>query len=467
MSEMMRSQAQDTLSALGLGSEEYDEVTPEVLEEAENIEIEMKNSIESVNRKEMNEQKFDKTAFNFRKQLTPSELEAVVRAAPELAEQMVDNFSFIIEFGSDVLDNVNSINARLLDEQKDIELPEADIIVNGILREIDGYSAKYSDPKMKNFFEKLSKKMRGTKYNLKSMIRDAKSISDRMALTEKEIMKMEIKLRDNVSRGHELRETTIETLSDIVKVLAIFEEIIEVSRAVALKMDTAILASEAEGEDAEVIYEGEKYTVQELREMQIQRVDALGEIEKTWFAWRQKFFLYNVNVTATRNIINASFGLQRTCQRVRVDAIPAARSQLVVWQQAEQARQGAEMTERVNSGVDRLIRESAQGTAEAVKQVLDANQRSMLSEETILAVTESLKDQFNSMIVAEREGRAIRSRNLKVIQQSEIAIGTASDLARTEMLESAMEIVRADSNIVNKKDNDEILSKLGVTANKK
>lgn len=405
---------------------------------------------------------YDETAFKFRKQLTDLELKAVQKAAPGLSEKMVEDFNYIITFGSDVLDNINAINSRLLSEQKDVEIPEADVMVNGILRELDGYSAKYSNPKMKNFIDRMMEKMKGSTYTLKTMVRDAKPIADKMDIAQKEIYKIELKLRDNVTRGHELRNVTIETLTEIVKILAIFEEVIEVTRVVALYMESVLSKAAAQGEDAPVSWDDKTYTVNEFREIYAQQASALGEIEKTWFAWRQKFFLYTTNVVATRNIINSSFGLQRTCMRVRVDAIPAARSQLVVWQQAEQARQGAQMAEKVNEGVDRLIRDAATGTASAVEAVAKANQRSMLSEETIMAVTDSLRDQFTSMVTAEREGRAIRARNLAVIQSSESAIKVASDEARKELIESAMEIVRADAKISDQKDTDDVLSKLNV-----
>ena len=429
------------------------------LEEPTTIE----EQVQEVTTDEVNQASFDNSAFKFRKQLSEKELTAVEASAPKISEKMVNDFNYIISFGSDVLDEINSINSRLLDEQKDVEIPEADAIVNNVLRELDGYSAKYGNPKLKNFIERMVEKMKGSTYTLKTMVRDAKPIAEKLDLAQKEIYKMELKLRDNVNRGHELRNATIKTLTDIVKILAIFEEVIEVTRVNALKMDETLNEAAKNGEDAEVKWEGETYTVNEFREIHAQYASALGEIEKTWFAWRQKFFLYTTNVVATRNIINSSFGLQRTCMRVRSDAIPAARSQLVVWQQAEQARQGAEMAERVNKGVDKLINDAAVGTATAVDEISAANQRNMLSEETILAVTDSLRNQFKSMVDAEREGRAVRARNLAVIQQSEAVLKTASDDARREMIENAMEVVRADANVGNKKDTDEVLTKLGVT----
>ena len=157
-----------------------------------------------------------------------------------------------------------------------------------------------------------------------------------------------------------------------------------------------------------------------------------------------------------------SFGLQRTCQRVRVDAIPAARSQLVVWQQAEKGRQGARMAESANAGVDRLLAGAAQGTAEAVSEVADANQRAMVSEETIIKIADGIRDQFTAIVEAEKNGRAIRESSLKVIQQSEKAIREASEEAQSALIANAMNAVRQDSETIRKYDTKNVLNQLGV-----
>lgn len=404
----------------------------------------------------------EKASLKFRSQLSPEDLKAVESSAPALVKKFVNNYSSIIDFGSEVMENVNNINSRLLDEQKDTEIPEADAIVNGILKEIDGYSAKYSDPKLKNFISKMFLKVKGTGYTLKSMIRDSQPIANKLDIASGQLQKMENELRDNVIRGHELRKATLKALNDMVKILAVFEEVIDVSRQTSLQMDTALKNAHKGGDDSIIQWDNKSYTIEEFKEIFENQTSSLGEIEKTWFAWRQKFFLYGANVTATRNIINMSFGLQRTCQRVRVDAIPAARNQLVVWQQAEKGRQGAHMAENANRGVDRLLAGSSQGTADAVAEIATANQRSMVSEDTIMKITDGIRDQFTSIVEAEKNGREIRERSLKVIQQSESAIQQASEDAQTALIENAMISVRNDADAIKKHDTKNVLDQLGV-----
>lgn len=431
------------------------EVEVEVAEETQ-----LQHDATEANEQELNAKNPDDTSIKFRNQLDEEDLAAVKEASPKLASRMTKDYSFIIDFGQEVMEELDSVSNRMLEEQKKIEIPEADQAVNGILKELDGYSAKYSDPKLKNLFSKIAEKFRGSTYTLKNMVRDAKPISDKLDIAKSEIFKMELKLQDNVRRGHELRKTTMKTVDNMVRVLAIFEEVIEISRAKAVEMENKLNMAEASGEDAVIVWEDKKYTIEEFREVLQNQVSALGEMEKTWFAWRQKFFMYNANITASRNIINTSIGLLRTCHRVRTDAIPAAKHQITVWQQAELAHQGAQMAERANAGVDRLVSGASKGMADAVEASAEANQRAMLSEDTITQMTQDLQRQFKAIVDSEQKGRAMRSRNLEVMEASEKTIAAASEEARKQLLANAMEVVRQNSRESNQNDTDNVLGNL-------
>lgn len=429
--------------------------TVEVVEETS-----LEHEINHADAEEFKVKKPEDTSIKFRNQLDAKDLEAVQKAAPDLAKRMVKDYTFIIDFGSEVMEELDSVSSRMLEEQKGIKLPEADQAVNGILKELDGYSAKYADPKTRNFFNKIIEKFKGSTYTIKNMVRDAKPLADKLEIAKAEIYQMELKLQDNVRRGHELRKTTIKTVDNLVKVLALFEEIIDITRQDALAMDNKRIAAEAQGPDTVITWEDRKYTIEEFNEVLQNQVSALGEMEKTWFAWRQKFFIYTANISAIRNIVTTSIGLLRTCHRVRTDAIPAAKHQITAWQQAELANQGAEMANRANEGVDRLIAGASKGMADAVAKGAEANQRPMLSENTIVSITEDLKRQFTSMVEAENKGREVRARNLDIMVKSEQAIAQASEEARQALLENAMAVVRDNTTESNKEDTQDILSML-------
>lgn len=423
-------------------------------------ETKIEKEISQADLAEFDNHKPDETSIKFRNQLSEEDLATVVKAAPGLSESMVKDYSKIIDFGSEVMEDLDKVSSRMLEEQKGASIPEADKMVNGIMRELDGYQAKYGDPKTRKFLTNLLRRIKGSTYTVKNMVRDAKPITDKLDMVKGEIYEMELKLRDNVARGNELRKVTVKTIDDVVKVLALFEEIIEVTRADALEMEDKINIAKAQGDDSVIMWKDEKYTIEEFNNVLENQVTALGEMEKTWFAWRQKFFIYTANVSAIRNIVNISIGLQRTCRRVQTDAIPAAKHQIAAWQQAEIANQGAQMANRANEGVDKLIAGASKGMADAVEAGAEANQKSMVSDQTILSITEDLKRQFTAIVESEKKGREARAKTLELIEASEKVISEASEDSRKQLIENAMAVIREDNAATNKKDADDVLAQL-------
>lgn len=438
-----------------------DTLTKETQVEVEDVqESKIERDVSTVDEAEFDNHKPEETSIKFRNRLEPEDLETIVKAAPGLSASMVKDYTRIIDFGSEVMEDLNKVSSRMLEEQKGTAIPEADKMVNGILRELDGYQAKYGDPKTRNFLTNLIHRVKGSTYTVKNMVRDSKPIVDKLNIVYGEIYEMELKLKDNVSRGNELRKVTAKTIDDLVKVLALFEEIIEVTRRDALEMEDKMNVAKSQGPDSVITWNDEKFTIEEFNNVLENQVTALGEMEKTWFAWRQKFFIYTANVASIRNIVNISIGLQRTCRRVRTDAIPAAKHQITAWQQAEMANQGAQMANRANEGVDKLISGASKGMADAVEAGAYANQKPMMSEETVISITENLKRQFTSIVESEKQGRAVRAKSLEIMTASEKAIKDASEQARKELIENAMAVVRADSEAMNKKDTDDVLAQL-------
>lgn len=432
------------------------EVEVDVLEESK-----IENEVKNADNEELNNHNPNDTSIKFRNQLDKEDLKTVQDAAPGLSASMVKDYTLILNFGSEVVQELDQVSSRMLEEQKGTAIPEADKMVNGILRELDGYQAKYGDPKTRNFLNKLMERIKGSTYTVKNMVRDSKPIVDKLDKVAAEIYEMELKLRENVLRGNELRKTTSKTISNLVKVLALFEEIIEVTRMDALEMEDKLTAAKAQGEDSVIVWDDKKFTIEQFQNVIENQVTALGEMEKTWFSWRQKFFIYTANVAAIRNIVNISVGLQRTCHRVRTSAITSAKHQLTAWQQAELASQGAKMADRANEGVDRLIAGASKGMADAVEAGAYANQKPMMSEETIVSMTADLKRQFTAIVESEQHGRTVRAKNLEIMTASEKAIGEASEEARKALIENAMAVIRNESKTSNADDANDILSQLG------
>lgn len=378
--------------------------------------------------------------FQFRSLLDQSQLDQLRTAAPTVSEKMINDNSSIISFGAPVLERLNAASTQMLKAQSEIDIPQADIIVNDLLREMDGYKAKYRNEKLENNVTKLKNFLTGVKYSFTSMVRDSKPIEEKLDIASQNLQKMEIKLRDNQVRGKELHKTVLNSLDDVVAVLAALEEIIEVTRKEALDADSALKSAD-NGEAttiATVEYKGETITVNKLREHHSQIATALTQMEQSWFDWRQQFFLGYAQAPSIRNITLVSATMERRCQSFRTMGIPSAKMTLAAWQQAALAKEAGEKGQAINDGVNKFTQEAFKSMGQTVEEVAMASQQPLINEETIFVVVDSIRQQCEGLVAADKWGREQRERNLKALQTGELQIAQDYTKSRQELVKNAI-----------------------------
>jgi len=369
-------------------------------------------------------QRPEEAAFKFRSLLTAQQLADLQRGAPALARKFVDDVNQIVSFGGPVMQKMNSASVQLLEAQRDIKVPEADAIVNDMLRTMDGFEKKWRSQKLEDAVNTVVGWFKKTKYTLSTMIRESKPITDKIDLAEVKLQEMETALSDNIARGQLLHKQTLEHMDDVVAVLAALEQVIEELRTEFDTADAALRAAETAGsESAE--YQGRTISVNELREIHSNLSLVLSETEKSWADWRSQFFLGFAHAPATRNLIVTTFALRRRLATFRTMGLPSARQSLAMWQQAAFAREGAELGASVQEGTNKLIQGSFAETAKSVEMVANAAQAPVITEETIWAVIDSVKAQCASIVEADRAGRALRAKNLQALERGEAVIEDA------------------------------------------
>lgn len=374
--------------------------------------------------------------FEFRSLLSDEQRKALKKSAPAVAERMVKDYNQILNFGAPVLEKMNQASIALLNEQKDIEVPEADHIVNTLLRELDGYNAKYRNLKMEEFAARIKKFFGGAGYTLKTMIRDARPISARLDEAEVKVRQMEINLGTNSDRARKLHEQTLETMDDVVAVLAALEEIASYLHAKFDRVD-AILKKAGDAEQ-QIVFEKQSFSLSEFKELHADLAQGISEIEKSWFAWRQQFFLGFASAPTLRNLILVSASMQRRLLVFRTQGIPSARRGLAMWQQAALAKQGAELGDSLQKGTNAMITSSFEASADAVKHVAMAAQAPVITEETVFAVIDSVKKQAQSLIDADKWGRELRTRNIAALERGEKEIATVDAEGRRQLVANAV-----------------------------
>jgi uncharacterized protein YaaN involved in tellurite resistance len=253
------------------------------------------------------------------------------------------------------------------------------------------------------------------------MKREMQPLEDKLDMAEVKLEEMDGQLADNVARGQLLHRQTLEQMNEVVIVLASLEEIIENIRSEYREADSILQTGSAEKKD-HVEYKGRTIPINELQEIHSNLSMVLSETEKSWHDWRQQFFLGWANAPATRNLVVSTFALRRRMRVFKDMGIQSGRQALVTWKQAIEARQGAEMGNKVQGATDKIIMAAYSEVADTTKLISEASQAPLISEEAVLSVIDSVKSQARSIVEADRNGRALRARNLQALERGEVQI---------------------------------------------
>jgi uncharacterized protein YaaN involved in tellurite resistance len=402
--------------------------------------------------------------FQFRSLLDEEQLVALRQNAPAFAVRLTNNFNEIINFGEPVLRRLNDASVALLEQQREVKVPEADKLVNDLLRKIDGYEAKYSNPKLEGALASVRKALQGAFYSLKTMAREAQPIIKKIDMVEVDLQDMEQKLADNVLAGQKLHKASVENLQGTVGVLAALEEILDVLRADFTEVDTLLQDAESRAGSeqlASVQYKGKTISLSELRERHTELGNTVNEIEKSWFDWRQQFFLGSNATPTIWNLILVSATMQRQCHVFRLQGLPQARRALAAWQMAAVAEKGAEMGDAVRDGLNQLVQKGSTATTQAVEHVAMSSQTPMISEETAFKLLADVKAQCNALVAADRWGRAQREKGVQIMQAGEEGMRQQVAESRRALVRGSIEAAYKAPDAVPEETVD-ILQKIGV-----
>ena len=385
-------------------------------------------------------------ADNFLGSLPEEQQQKIKAKAPSIADSMIDDDAYRIEFGRQVMEKLDTLSKRLLEEQKDISVPEAESIMKNIIRELDGFQHKYNDPgKLAQFLQAVKNKARDSKERIEARRRDmqidAMNISEKMEEAVSKLQDTETRLRENAARGKVMRETTIETMRKMVQVLATLEEVVNIASERAERIRTIKDAAEVNGDGAPVIFDGKYYTVQEFRVYYQKYAEALGEIQRTWLSWRQQFFLSRMNIESSTTIINTSLKTLETCQMIRKHAVPAARHQLVTWQQALDTERAAKTNQAVVQDINKLISNAFQQTASMAESAAEINNATLIDLSTIDDISASLQKVYDTLGKQQEDGVRKRAESFAKIRKAEADIEAAKDAYHNRQVQTASMII--------------------------
>ena len=406
------------------------------------------------------------TKFKFRSMLTNQQAADLERNAKPLAMEMVHDLNKVINFGSPILAEMEQTYDSLMKAQEDIKMPEVDALVNNLLRDLDGYQKKYRNVQLETTVNKVMHFLKGAGYSLKTMVRDAKPIIEKMELAKQSLYKAELDLKDTIEHSEVIRDDAIAMNSKVIAVLAALEQVLDILHGEFSELNAALEEAEkiaaTSGGISSAVWNGKTCTVQELRDEATEYANSISEIEKTWFDWRQQFFFNYAKLPSTRNLILVSATMMRRCKSLRTMGLTNGKAALVMAQQAVLAKQSAETAEKIDEATNQMIQMAFDETGKSVGVIAKAAQTPMISQETVLAIVDSVQKQCQGLVEADAWGRQVRAQNLSAIESGEASIQNSVESARKELVKNAL-IGTSESNIPNAPlPEKDILAQLGV-----
>ena len=97
----------------------------------------------------------------------------------------------------------------------------------------------------------------------------------------------------------------------------------------------------------------------------------------------------------------------------------------------------AEMGNALQAGTNSLIQNAYADVAVTSKMLAEASQAPIITEETVNAVIDSVKQQARSIVAADRNGRALRARNVQALERGEVQIKDEVLAMQSQLAENA------------------------------
>ncbi|GBG97278.1 toxic anion resistance protein [Lactococcus termiticola] len=331
----------------------------------------------------------------------PAETQLKIKnETPALANKFVEDENYLLEFGTQAVENVNRLVNRILDEQRKIQLPEIDDILRNANRDLKGFSTKYGEIKQADLDKEpglLEKLFRGGKSKLNDLYFDAKNVEEKMDVLAADIVKQEDQLSKNIISGQMLVEENNKSIEPLIGVIALIES------------SQLELGSRAEKLKAKL--DGANNTSPETAAHQdeLTRVtDVINRLEQRHTEFLGRLYVAWANTPAMRNLIKTSSDLKSKLSLVRLNTLPTMKltiAQLGFLQQAN-------ATNKVASSIDKANNDALQMLSATSEKVIPEIERTVqnpsLTVETVVKMANSIVEQNSALIDAISDGRMKR-----------------------------------------------------------
>lgn len=372
------------------------------------------------------------SSLSFFDKLTPDQKEAISSRVPALVDTFVDNQNSLLDFGKETVEAVNKTVNHILNEQKNIQIPQVDELLLNTNRELNGFVAKYKNvdevadlEKKPNFLQKLFKQ---GKNSLQDFYFEAQSIENRMDSLAASVAKNEDTLSRNIVSAELLIEENTNSIENLVGVIAFVEASGREASQRAHKLQEELALLDSTSVDYQVKNEEMMRMTEVVNSLEQQRTEYISRLYVAWATTPQM-----------RNLVKVSSDMKQKLGMIRRNTIPTMKlsiAQLGMLQQSVKAEVTADAIINANNAALQILAETSK---EAIPRMEATAQRPTIAIETVTKLAESLVAQNEGIIQAITNGRAQRQQLENAIIKSAQTINDSVMIRDRKIVEALLE----------------------------
>lgn len=372
------------------------------------------------------------TSLTFYEKLTPDQQVAIAERVPALVDTFTKDQNSLLDFGKEAVDGVNKTVNHILQEQKNIQIPQVDEMLLNTNRELNGFVTKYKHAsevaeleQKQNFLQKLFNK---GKSSLQDFYFEAQSIENRMDTLAANVAINEDTLSRNIVSAELLIEENTASIENLVGVIAFIEASGKEASQRAHNLQKELSQLESTSVDYQVKNEEVMRMTEVVNALEQQRTEYISRLYVAWATTPQM-----------RNLVKVSSDMKQKLGMIRRNTIPTMKlsiAQLGMIQQSVKAEATADTIINANNAALQMLAETSK---EAIPRMEETAQRPSMAVETVTKLAESLVAQNEGIIQAINNGRAQRAQLEQTIVKSAQTINDSVALRDQKIIEALLE----------------------------
>lgn len=363
--------------------------------------------------------------------LTPDQQQAIRERVPQLVDQFLVDQNSLLDFGQTAVEAVNKTVNHILAEQKKLQIPEVDELLQNTNRELNGFITKYKEVTpadlegKPNFFQKLFRQGKNT---LQDFYFDAQTIEQKMDSMAAHVVKHEDVLARNIVSAELLIEDNTQSIENLVGVIAFIEASQEDTAQRAQALQTQLTGLDPQATDYHA-------TAEKLARM----TEVINTLEQQHTEYVSRLYVAWATTPQMRNLVKVSSDMRQKLGMLRRNTIPTMKlsiAQLGMLQQSVKSGATADAIISANNAALQLLAETSK---EAIPALERTTQAPSLSLDSVTAIAESLVAQNQGILAAIDQGRQQRAQLETAIMRSAETINDSVKLRDQAIVQALLQ----------------------------